>query len=217
MKNTIKGAIFDVDGTLLDTMHVWTDSGERYLKSQGIKAEPGLGDILFAMTVEMGARYLKEHYPLDKDIEEIKEGINSMVEEYYFTEADFKPGARELLEKMKEEGIPMTIATSTDRYCILAAFNRLGYTDYFKEIFTCTEVGASKAEPKIFFEAVKAMGTEPEDTWLFEDGLYSIKTAKAEGFKIVGVYDEVSAADQEEIEELSDVYVKELTELPWNL
>lgn len=209
----IKGAIFDVDGTLLDTMHVWTDSGERYLKSLGIEAEPGLGDKLFCMTVEMGAEYLKENYGLADTIEDIKAGINAMVESYYFEEADFKPGAPELMKAMKKAGIPMTIATSTDKYCILAAFDRLGYTDYFDAILTCGEVGASKSEPKIFFEAINVMGTEPQETWLFEDGLYSIKTAKAEGFKTVGVYDEVSLADQKEIEALSDIYVKDLTEL----
>lgn len=209
----IKGVIFDVDGTLLDTMHVWTDSGARYLASLGIEAEEGLGDKLFCMTVDMGAVYLKENYGLSQTVEEIKKGVNGMVETYYFEEADFKPGALELMTLLRDAGIPMTIATSTDKYCILAAFDRLGYTDWFKAIYTCSEVGASKSEPKIFFEAIKAMGTKPEDTWLFEDGLYSIKTAKAEGFKIVGVYDAVSAADQEEIKALSDVYVRELSEL----
>lgn len=209
----IKGAIFDVDGTLLDTMHIWTDSGARYLASMGIEAEEGLGDKLFPMTVEMGAEYLKKNYALTKTIEEIKNGINAMVENYYFEEADFKPGAKELIEALKKAEIPMTIATSTDKYCILSAFDRLGYTDYFTSIFTCSEVGASKSEPKIFFEATRAMGTEPQETYLFEDGLYSIKTAKAEGFKIVGVYDAVSEADWEEIKTLSDIYVRDLTEI----
>lgn len=209
----IKGAIFDVDGTLLDTMPVWTDSGARYLKTLGIEAEPGLGDILFTMTVEMGAEYLKENYRLPQPVPEIRKGINSMVEQYYFDEADFKPGARRLLDKMKAAGIPMSIATSTDRYCIRAAFDRLGYTDCFEAILTCTEVGASKSEPKIFYEAARAMGTPPEETWLFEDGLYSMRTAKKEGFKIVGVYDAVSEADQDDIRTLSDIYVKNLGQL----
>lgn len=206
----IKGAIFDVDGTLLDTMHVWTDSGARYLASLGVEAEPGLGDKLFPMTVEMGAVYLKENYDLPYAIDEIRQGINSVVENYYFEEADFKPGARELIEEMKAAGVPMAIATSTEKYCIQAAFDRLGYTDYFDAILTCGEVGASKSEPVIFYEAVKAMGTEPAETWLFEDGLYSIKTARAAGFKTVGVYDAVSAKDQEEIRQLADIYVRDL-------
>lgn len=206
----IKGAIFDVDGTLLDTMHVWTNSGATYLASLGIEAEPDLGDKLFTMTVEMGAAYLKENYHLPYPVDEIRKGINGVVERYYFEEADFKPGARALLEEMKAAGVPMTIATSTEKYCILAAFDRLGYTDYFDAILTCGEVGASKSEPVIFYEAVRAMGTEPSETWLFEDGLYSIKTARAAGFKTVGVYDAVSEKDQEEIRQLTDLYVRDL-------
>lgn len=213
---SIKGVIFDVDGVLLDTMPVWTDSGARYLASLGIEAEPHLGDKLFCMTVEMGAEYLKEHYSLPYTIAEIKAGINGCVEQYYFTEAGFKPGARELLEKLKAAGVPVTIATSTDKYCILAAFDRLGYTDYFDAILTCGEVGASKSEPKIFYEAARIMGTEPSETWLFEDGLYSIKTAKAAGFKTVGIYDSVSEKDQAEIRALADIYLESLNDFTFS-
>lgn len=206
----IKGVIFDVDGTLLDTMHVWTDSGATYLASLGIEAEPNLGDKLFAMTVQMGAVYLKERYGLSQSVDEIRRGINGVVENYYFEEADFKPGARELLEELKAAGVPMAIATSTERYCILAAFDRLGYTDYFDTILTCGEVGASKSEPVIFYEAMRVLGTSPAETWLFEDGLYSIKTAGAAGLRTVGVYDAVSEKDQEEIRRRSDIYVRDL-------
>ena len=149
-------------------------------------------------------------------IAEIKAGINGCVEQCYFTEAGFKPGARELLEKLKAAGVPVTIATSTDKYCILAAFDRLGYTDYFDAILTCGEVGASKSEPKIFYEAARIMGTEPSETWLFEDGLYSIKTAKAAAFKTVGIYDSVSEKDQAEIRALADIYLESLNDFTFS-
>lgn len=206
----IKGIIFDVDGVLLDTMHVWTDAGERYLQTIGKKAEPGLGDKLFSMTVDMGALYLKEKYNLCQPPEEIIGGINGVVEDYYYHFAQFKPGARELLERIKEAAIPMTIATSTRKDYILAAFDRLGYTAYFNAILSCVELKTSKSESKIFSRAMEKMNTKPEETWLFEDGLYSIKTAKTLGLKTVGVFDPVSAHDQEEIEKLADVYVESL-------
>ncbi|MGF6375952.1 HAD superfamily hydrolase (TIGR01509 family) [Clostridiales Family XIII bacterium PM5-7] len=208
----IKGAIFDVDGTLLDTMHLWHDSGARYLQSIGITAEPGLGDKLFAMTVDMGAHYLIREYDLQLPHEEVKRSINAIVETPYIETATFRPGGLELLKAMKAENIPMTVATSTGKPFITGVFQRLGIMDYFEELFTCPEMGVSKSDPFIFHEAAKAMGTKPEETWLFEDGLYSIKTAKAAGFKVVGIYDEVSKADQEEIKALSDIYVRELTE-----
>lgn len=206
----IKGVIFDVDGVLLDTMHVWTDAGARYLQSLGVTAEPGLGDRLFTMTVDMGAVYVKEHYGLFQSTEEITRGINHVVAGYYASEAAFKPGARELLEGLKAAGIPMTIASSTTEDYIRMAFDRLGYTGYFAEILSCVQRNTSKAEPKIFFEAMEIMGTAPSETWLFEDGLYSIKTAKKIGLRTVGVYDPVSEKEQAEIEKTADIYVRSL-------
>ena len=82
--------------------------------------------------------------------------------------------------------------------------------DYFDVILTCSEVGKSKENPDIFFEAVSVMKTPIEYTWLFEDGLYSMKTAKREGFRVVGVYDSVSEKDQEEIRRVADVYLTRL-------
>lgn len=206
----IKGAIFDVDGTLLDSMPVWTQAGVRYLQSMGIEAEPHLSDKLFKMTVDMAASYMKVQYDLPQSEEEICKGILHTVETFYFHEADFKPGARELLEALKAEGIPMTIATSTNKYCIMAAFDRLGYTDCFTSILTCPELGTHKSEPDIFYVAAKAMGTKPEDTWVFEDGLYAVKTAEAAGFQTVGIFDEASRADQPELKRTADVYVTTL-------
>ena len=211
----IKGAIFDVDGTLLDTMHIWTTAGVKYLKSLGVEAEPGLADELFKMTVDMAAEYMKEKYALAQSEEEIVRGVLDVVEDYYFHHAEFKPGARELLEELKAAGVPMSIATSTNKYCIMAAFDRLGYTDYFDAILTCPEMGTHKSEPYIFYEAARLMETDPIDTWVFEDGLYAVKTAKSAGFKTVGIYDEVSRADQEELRELVDRYVIDLGEFEW--
>jgi len=206
----IKGVIFDVDGTLLDTMPVWTTAGVRYLESLGITAEAGLSEKLFQMTADMAAAYMKAQYDLPQSEAEICRGILCMVEDFYLHEADFKPGAKVLLEDLKAAGVPMTIATSTNKYCIVAAFDRLGYTDYFDAILTCPELGTHKSEPDIFFMASGAMGTEPAETWVFEDGLYAVKTAKAAGFRTVGIFDEVSRGDQAELKTLADIYVTTL-------
>lgn len=208
----IKGVIFDVDGVLLDTMHVWTDVGERYLNSLGKEAEPRLGDKLFTMTVDMGAVYLKENYDLSQTVEDIIGGLNGIMEDYYYYHAQFKPGAEALLKRLAAAGIPMTIASSTGRVYILEAMKRLGYAEYFKEILSCVELETSKSEPKIFHEAMNIMGTSPEETWLFEDGLYSAKTAKAAGLKTVGIYDAASAHEQAELKATADVYVTSLEE-----
>ena len=120
------------------------------------------------------------------------------------------------MERLKTERIPMTIASSTTEEYIRTAFDRLGYTGYFAEILSCVQWKTSKAEPKIFFEAMKIMGTKPSETWLFEDGLYSVKTAKTAGLKTVGVYDPVSEKEQAELSQKVDIYVRTLEELDFD-
>lgn len=206
----IKGVIFDVDGVLLDTMPVWTNAGAKYLETLGIEAEANLGAKLFAMTVDMGAVYLKEEYKMSQSLDEIIRGINGVVEDYYYYHADFKPGARKLLKSLSDAEIPMTIASSTGRKYIAAAMERLDVMHCFKEILSCVEMTTSKSEPEIFYEAMRIMGTKPCETWLFEDGLYSVKTAAAAGINTVGVFDAVSAGEQKELAATADIYVTSL-------
>ena len=213
----ITGAIFDVDGTILDSMPTWHNSGLRYLAGLGIEGDPNLGDILFTHTSETGARYLIDRYGLDGpeyglDQETVAAGLAHEMEHYYFEEASIKDGAVELLDRFKEVGIPMTVATSTDRYCIDAAFENLGLTKYFDRIITCPEVGATKSEPLIFYEAAKTMGTDKESTWVFEDGLYAIETAAKAGFRTAAVYDQISESDFARMKELADISLTRLDE-----
>ena len=209
----MKAVIFDVDGTLLDTMPIWSESGATYLKSIGVEPEEGLGEKLFTMTTDGGAVYLKDTYNLEQSLNEIKEGITAIVSEAYRNYADFKPGAKELLLEMKSKGIPMTVASSTERHLLNMVLGRLGVADYFEEILSCGDMKTTKNEPDIFYKAVEIMGSEVENTWIFEDGLYAIKTGVREGFPVVGVYDKVSYKDQKEIKAYSDIYVSNLEEL----
>ncbi len=191
-------------------MGVWNQAAVKFLAKKGIEAEENLGNILFSFTIYESADYLAENYGLRETQQEIIAGIMAEVEDYYFNRAQLKPGAQELLEAIREKGIPMSVATSTDKYCIDAAFERLGISDWFEVVLSCSDVGKSKEFPDIFYMAIDAMKTSVEDTWVFEDGLYSIKTAKKAGFKTVGVYDEVSKKDQPEIKAVSDIYLTDL-------
>ena len=134
------------------------------------------------------------------------------MEDYYFDEAPLKDGALDLLKRMKSAGVKISAATSTDRYCIDGAFKRLGLYEYFDAVLTCRELDTTKASPDIFFEAVTQMETDIPLTWVFEDGLYAIKTARREGFRTVGIYDTISEADQENIVKYADFYYKSLAD-----
>lgn len=206
----IAGVIFDVDGTLLDTMPVWRNSGARFLASLGIQAERGLGEKLFSETVETGAKYIVDKYRLEMSAQDVADGIDAQVAHAYESEAGFKPGAEKLLNTLKDQNIPMTVATSTRRHLIEMAFERLGIMDCFVGIFTAPEVGKTKGEPDIFHLAANRMGTPVRDTWVFEDGLYAIKTAFREGFGTVGVYDETSGKDTAEIKNFAHYYTESL-------
>lgn len=209
----MKGVIFDVDGTLLDSMGIWETAGIRYLKRYHIEAPEDLGRTLFAMTVEEAAGYLKQEYGLAGEIQEIIDGILDTVKEYYETEAPLKRGARSLLETLQAKGIPMAVATSSEKCHIEAAFTRLGIRPYFQRIVTCTEAGAGKQEPVVYHRAAECFSAEPEEIWVVEDALYAARTAAAAGYRTVGVYDVSSEADQEALKSFVDIYVTELTEL----
>lgn len=207
-KRGIKGAIFDIDGTVIDSMPMWDRAGVVFLEKHGIKGDEDLGKILFPLTIDDTALYIKKHYNLAMSSDEIKREINDIMREFYRREAHFKKGMKELLKEMHDGKIIMSVATSTDRDVFMPCLKRLGIVEYFDEIYTCTEVGKSKSEPDIFYRAMAKMGTKPEHTWLFEDGLYSAKTAKKLGIKIVGVYDETSRHDWEELSNLADLTIE---------
>lgn len=200
--------IFDVDGTLLDSMPIWSNLGSLFLESLGIKAEKNLGTKLFPMTLNQGAKYLKERYSLPLSIKEIQTGNIAMVEKFYRDEVSLKGYMKEILDYAKALGLPMIIATSGHKDLVEAALTRLAIKDYFMAVLTSSEMGVGKENSKIFLEAANLAGSEISKTLVFEDGLYAIETADRAGFKIVGIYDSASLGDQDRIKEMSDFYLK---------
>lgn len=128
----IKGAIFDVDGTILDSMSIWDEAGSRYLRAKGIEAPSDLGDTLFAMTITEAAAYLKEKFALEETTDAIEKGVLDTVKDYYYEEAPLKSKVVEVLEMLKSNKIPMAVASSSEKAHIEAAFQRLGYGSIFR-------------------------------------------------------------------------------------
>ena len=205
----IRGVIFDVDGVLLNSMPVWENLGEIYLERLGIEAEKGLGETLFAMSLEEGADYLIENYGLKQKPEEIIAGLNREVQDFYGRKVPLKEGVRGYLQEFRDRKIPMAIATSGDRANAEAALKRLKVLSYFRAVFTCSEIGSSKSQPDIYYAAALQLDTDPSDTWVFEDALHAIRTAKKAGFRTVGVYDRASSRDLAQIRDTADIYLPE--------
>lgn len=209
----IHGAIFDVDGTLLDSMGMWEHAAERYLAGLGIAAEPDLEKKLFTFTMEESAAYLKQTYHLDASVSAVMDGINETIGTFYRKEAEPKAGILEFLEALHKENIPMTIATATDSIHIEAALKRNRMDGYFMKILTCTEVGVGKERPDIYIQAAECMQTDIAETWVFEDAYHGAKTAYDAGFQVCGVFDAASASHVVELKKYSHIYVEDTAKL----
>ena len=208
----IQGMIFDADGTLLDSMPIWDDLGARYLKGIGIEAEPGLSEILFCMSLEESAAYMKRTYGLSQTEEEIRNGVLAKLDDFYVNEVQAKPGVSEFLRTLHERKVPMMIATSSSRHHIEAAMRRLGFLDYFAGIITCEEVGSGKSRPDIYLKCAEAIGLPPEEVCVVEDVIHAVRTANAAGFPTAGVYDAASAEDTENMKKECSIYLHDLTD-----
>lgn len=205
-----KGAIFDIDGTLIDSMPIWDDAAERWLRSIGVQAEAGLGQILFRMSLDEGAAYLKRTYTPDLSEQVIKDGVMGVIRDFYVQEVKAKPGAGTFLAQMEKAGIPMYLATSSNRAHVQAALERLGLYRYFAGMITCEEAGASKSDPRIFLAAAKALGKDPGDVYVFEDVIHAVRAANSAGFVTVGVYDAASDADNAVMRAECSIYLHSL-------
>lgn len=208
---SMKGIIFDFDGTLFDSMSIWETAGADYLSSIGRTAEKDLDKILKTLSLQQAAEYLKAHYALPMSTEEIISGVNKTVENFYFYRAMPKEHVISFLSALQKKGIKMCIATATDRYQVEAALKRCNMLEYFEAIFTCTEVGHGKDEPCIFEHACEQLGAGKGETAVFEDAYHAAKTAKDAGFYVVGIYDRYEKRTAE-IKEFADVYVSGFSE-----
>lgn len=209
----IKGAIFDLDGTLLDSMGFWDNVGENFLRSRGLEPSDDFREKYYVLSPRETAQMLIDEYGVPGTPDEIIEQMNGAAEIFYTNEVQTKPHAIELLEKYKTAGIKMALATATDRHLVEIAVNRLDIKKYFEGIVTCGEVGESKTKPDVYLKALSYIGTEIGETALFEDAVVAAHTAKDAGFYTVGIYDDTCAENEAEMRSFCDEYITDYTEL----
>lgn len=209
----INGIIFDADGTLLDSMNIWTEIGKRFLLSKNITIEEELAEDISTLSYEQGAAYYIEHFDPTATVQDIRDGVNALVKDFYFEEVVLKDGVKEFLEELKKRGMKMCVATATDKFLIEKALERNGILPCFSAVLTCGEVGAGKDTAEIYEQALKALGTKKSQTLVFEDAHYAVVTAKNAGFTVVAIEDNAERKYKEKIKSLADFYTEGYADL----
>ena len=213
MLNNIKACLFDMDGTLLDSMHIWKDIDIEFLGRFGYELPPTLQREIEGMSFRETACYIKDRFHLPPSIEEIMNIWNEMAFQKYSEEIFFKEGAFEFVKMLKEKGIRTAICTSNSRELVNAVAEHLGFMPYFDTIITSCEVGAGKPAPDIYLEAAKRVGVEPEHCLVFEDIVTGLTAGKRAGMKLCAVEDLYSADQKEAKKAMADYYVENYLDL----
>ena len=200
--------IFDMDGTLLDSMEFWQNLGRQYLESKGKSPDDDLEDVIESMTLQESASYFKKKYDLDEDTEEIIKEVLDFIEDKYLNEIPLKKGVKKFLEKVYSQGYKMCILTTSEKSQAIGALKRTGVLDLFDEVYTDRDFNLSKKDPQIYIKTCEKMGESPSDTVVFEDALYAVESAKKTKCTVVGVYDEYSKGDWDKIISIVDKIIE---------
>jgi HAD superfamily hydrolase (TIGR01509 family) len=204
----MKYAIFDMDGTVLDSMTMWETLDYDLMRYYGIEPSVEIHKAVKMLTVDEASSYFHKHFSLSDSPQQISEKTRQMIKDKYLYEIGLKKGVEDVLKEFRKRGISMCIATASDKECAVAALKRLGVLPYFDFVLTADEVGVGKTSPEIFLESVKRFNAPKEQVAVFEDSLHAVETAKRAGFFVVGVFDP-SIRDQEEaVIKLCDRYIR---------
>ncbi|MCM1006962.1 MAG: HAD family phosphatase [Ruminococcus flavefaciens] len=210
----IKGVIFDLDGTLIDSMKIWTKIDRKLLRENGVEnIPPDISDRVRKMTIEESAQYFIDEFRLGCTNEYIIKRIEELVRMEYEENIPLKPYAAEFLDYLDEKKVPYGVATATYKGLAEAVMKRCGIWEQMRFLLTEVEYPLGKKFPDIFLGGAEMLGLEPKEVLVVEDSLHCIETAAQSGFITAGVYDEVSWNEQSLIADTADYYVGSLKEL----
>lgn len=213
MKLQQKNIIFDLDGTLINSMPIWDNIGRNFLLSKGVNPPDDLEEKFEKMSFEESAQYFIDEFNLKMTVKEIIGEIIKSVEEKYIKEIPLKNNVYEFLECMKKEGKKMCLLTASEEAYVYPALERLKIKDFFQNIFTCSSLGMSKSRSDIYDTAAEKCGFKKDETAVFEDALHAIENAKKAGFFVYAVYDAHEEKNSARIKEIADVYLKDFDEI----
>ena len=189
----IKAAIFDMDGTLIDSLMLWevlwSAFGEKYINDKSFSPSPEDDKKVRTLTLKDAMQLIHENYRLGDSGAELLTLANQILCDFYAERVELKKGVKEFLEHCKNSGVKMCIASATAPELLKVAMKHCDIEKYFLRLFSCSDIGKGKEEPDIFLLAAEYLGTEIRETWMFEDSLTAIETATKIGMPTVGIYD----------------------------
>lgn len=208
----IKAAIFDMDGTLVNSLILWdvmwSSFGERFCNDSNFRPTAEDDKKVRTMILSDAMDLIHERYGLASGGAELLRLANDTIADFYRNSVEMKAGAKEFLDHCLAQGVRMCIASATAPDLIALAMEHCGLGKYFLKVFSCGDIGKGKEEPDIFLMARDFLGKKTEDTWLFEDSLVAIRTASAIGMPTVGIYDACNFG-QDEMKKIANFYVGE--------
>lgn len=207
LPESILGAIFDLDGTLLDSMWIWEDIDKRFLSARGFAVPADYMKTLTTMDYRTAAEYTISRFGLNERAEDLMAEWSEMAVDAYATELKLKPAVKRYLLDLNDSGILLAVATSATRQMCVPALKNNGIYGLFKTVVTTMEVGKGKTFPDVYLAAAAGLGLRPCDCAVFEDSLRAVETAKSAGFVTVGVYDRYSESDFAAIRDIADMFV----------
>lgn len=198
-------AIFDMDGTLVDSMVYWKRLATEFLESKGVlEISPTVLERIKPMTMTESAALFIEEYELSGTDESVAEEMNAMMDEHYRRDIPLKPGVTVYLEALQRKGVVMCVASATAEELMDACLSRLGVAHYFSFLLSCETVGIGKNRPDVYWESAKRLGAESAEIAVYEDALYAAETAKNAGFYTVAVRDDSNQPHWENLTALAD-------------
>lgn len=203
-----KAVLFDLDGTLVDSMGIWHEIDIEYLGRYGYEVPQDLERAIQGMGFTETAQYFKKRFLLQDSIEEIKNDWMMLAGEKYAHEVKLKQGAAELLGELQKNGILIGIASSNSRELILSCLEQNGVADCFDCIVTSCEVAKGKPAPDVYLRAAELLNTAPEFCLVFEDVPMGILAGKNAGMQVCAVKDRHCEDQTEEIQRLADFYIE---------
>ncbi|TAH74757.1 MAG: HAD family phosphatase [Anaerolineaceae bacterium] len=213
MLKDIDAVIFDLDGTLVDSMWMWETIDIEYLERFGLEFPLDLQNKIEGMSFSETAAYFKDRFKLPDSLDQIKSDWNKMAYDKYLHEVPLKEGVREFLEYLKSNKIPAGIATSNSRELVDLIIDKHNIGDYFSSIRTSCEVDKGKPSPDIYLLVAMDLMVEPERVLVFEDVIQGVMAGKNANMKVCAVYDKFSEKDDKQKIRLSDYYISSMKEI----